>query len=168
MFHLIFKSHSFFTHLWLGGIRLLLVLCHTCCLFVFANSFSIAFCCFGQGLGFFWYRLGVFVHHSQINEKIWIFDGTLFFCFFDNFVGIIIIQSLELFHCSYHFCVGSGLEGDFDLVIYVFIKKVVIVVFKVLFAQVTVGITNYIYIITINYYRNWRFVNLGTLTLGLL
>ena len=54
---------------------------------------------------------------------------------------------LGAFHCQSHFCIDSGFGGCFDLVIGVFVKKVIIVVFNVVLAWITVGITNYVYII---------------------
>ena len=71
----------FFTHLQLGGTRFLLVLHHTFCLFISANSFLSVSRHFmqkfdGDGSRLHWrswvfrYKLGVSSHNSQIDEKI--------------------------------------------------------------------------------------------------
>ena len=40
------------------------------------------------------------------------------------FNGIIVIQSLQLFHCLYHFCIDSGLRGCFYFFVDILVKKV--------------------------------------------
>ena len=65
LLHLILKIHLFFTHLLLGGIRLLLVLHHVCCLFIWANSFLIASCHFVQEFALGWFQASMKVLGSS-------------------------------------------------------------------------------------------------------
>ena len=70
---LILKTHLFFMHLQLGGIRLLLVMCQTCCLFMLANFFLIASCYFIKEFMLRWFQASLkFLGSSGagFNEKI--------------------------------------------------------------------------------------------------
>ena len=106
---LIWKSHSFFTHLQLGEIRWLCIIIHTCCFFItklLSNGIlplsswlciwmiaSIVEC---LGLIFGW--LGVFGYHgnsSQINQKIKIL--FLLSSLLQYFVDTFVTQSLQIF-----------------------------------------------------------------------
>ena len=141
---------------------------------------------FVESFGFFRYRLGFAGYHGQIDKEILVFNGTFFsWSMFDDFVGIIILGSLEFFYFSYHFYIDSGLGGCFDLVVDVFINEVFAVIFNVIITFITVGITMFTLLLSlllipecfeflpiippfITHSHQDRFLNLGILSLELL
>ena len=98
--------------------------------------------------------LGSSYYHGQVDQKFKFFH-TFFLCYFVvDFVGIIVIQSLQHFHCSYYFCIDSGPGGCFYLFVDIFIKKDFFIL------AFGFRITNYrivIIVILINYMNHFKF-----------
>ena len=64
-------------------------------------------------------------------------------------------MKLGAFHSSNHLCIDGGFGGSYNLVVDVFVKKIVFRVFEVIIIGVTVGIVNYVYVIIFIIYRNY-------------
>ena len=112
-FRLILNTHIFFTQHWYGGISDLLVLRHTCCLFMSVNSLRIASRHFSQHVASGWFQ-------ASLKEAGPSGTGTdlvvtiiksmrKFKCSamltWEASLMILLASSLELFHSSNNFCI---------------------------------------------------------------
>ena len=63
-------------------------------------------------------------YHGQVNQRNQIFVGIFFLGnILNNFVNILVVCNLQLFHSLYNFCIDSDLGAFFDINIKIFIKK---------------------------------------------